>query len=226
MNQSQRLLAEYAEAGYEAAFREIVTRYLGLTYSTALRLVDGNAHLAQDVTQLVFIDLARMARNLSREVMLGGWLHRHTCFVATKVMRSERRRAARERQAVEMNALQDDSQALLSEIAPFLDDAINQLGVHDRAAILLRFFEQRDLRSVGEALGTSENTARMRVARALEKLETLLKRQGIACSAVALGTTLATGAVTSAPVGMAAAIATTSLAGAATATTTDRKSVV
>src|SRR5204863_7573784 len=98
MTKSQRLLAEYAQSGSEAAFREIVTRYLDLTYSTAIRLVDGDAHLAQDVTQLVFIDLARMACTLSREVMLGGWLHRHCCFVARKVMRGECRRAARERQ--------------------------------------------------------------------------------------------------------------------------------
>src|SRR6184192_4220134 len=128
MTESQRLLAEYAHSSSEAAFREIVTRYLDLTYSTAIRLVDGDAHLAQDVTQLVFIDLARMARTLSREVMLGGWLHRHCCFVARKVMRGERRRAARERQAIEMNALRDDSQVSLSEIAPILDDAIDQLG--------------------------------------------------------------------------------------------------
>src|SRR6266566_9852502 len=84
MTESQRLLAEYAQSGSEAVFREIVTRCLDLTYSTAIRLVDGDAHLAQDVTQLVFIDFARMACTLSREVMLGGWLHRHCCFVAGK----------------------------------------------------------------------------------------------------------------------------------------------
>jgi len=158
MTEGQRLLAEYAQSGSEAAFREIVTRYLDLTYSTAIRLVDGDAHLAQDVTQLVFIDLARMACTLSREVMLGGWLHRHCCFVARKVMRGERRRAARERQALEMNALRDDSQVSLFEIAPILDEAIDQLGTQDRASIVLRFFEQRDFRSVGEELGISENT--------------------------------------------------------------------
>ena len=220
MTESQRLLAEYAQSGSEAAFREIVTRYLDLTYSTALRLVDGDAHLAQDVTQLVFIDLARMACSLSGEVMLGGWLHRHCCFVARKVMRGERRRAARERQAIEMNALRDDSQVSLSEIAPVLDDAIDQLNTQDRAVILLRFFEQRDFRSVGEVLGIPENTARMRVTRALEKLGKLLKREGIACSGAALGTALATGAVASAPVGMAVTITGAAVAGAATGTAT------
>ena len=220
MTESQRLLAEYAHSSSEAAFREIVTRYLDLTYSTSIRLVEGDAHLAQDVTQLVFIDLARMARTLSREVMLGGWLHRHCCFVARKVMRGERRRAARERQAIEMNALRDDSQISLSEIAPVLDDAIDQLNTQDRVAIVLRFFEQRDFRSVGEVLGIPENTARMRVNRALEKLGKLLKRQGIACSAAALATALATGAVASAPVGMAVTITGTAVAGVATGTAT------
>src|SRR3989449_174177 len=220
MTESQRLLAEYAQSSSEAAFREIVTRYLDLTYSTAIRLVDGDAHLAQDVTQLVFIDLARMACTLSREVMLGGWLHRHCCFVARKVMRGERRRAARERQATQMNALRDDSQVSLSEIAPILDDAIDQLNTQDRAVILLRFFEQRDFRSVGEVLGIPENTARMRVTRALEKLGKLLKREGIACSGAALGTALATGAVASAPVGMAVTITGAAVAGAATGTAT------
>ena len=220
MTESQRLLAEYVQGSSEAAFREIVTRYLDLTYSTALRLVDGDAHLAQDVTQLVFIDLARMACTLSREVMLGGWLHRHCCFVARKVMRGERRRAARERQAIEMNALRDDSQVSVSEIAHILDDAIDQLSTQDRASIVLRFFEQRDFRSVGEVLGISENTARMRVTRALEKLGKLLKRQGIACSAAALGTALATEAVASAPVGMAMTITGAAVASAATGTAT------
>jgi len=220
MTESQRLLAEYAHSSSEAAFREIVTRYLDLTYSTAIRLVDGDAYLAQDVTQLVFIDLARMARTLSREVMLGGWLHRHCCFVARKVMRGERRRAARERQAIEMNALRDDSQISQSEIAPVLDDAIDQLNTQDRAVIVLRFFEQRDFRSVGEVLGIPENTVRMRITRALEKLGKLLKREGIACSAAALGTALATGAVASAPVGMAVAITGAAIAGAATGTAT------
>src|SRR5437667_10909460 len=107
MTDSQPLLAEYLRTGSEAAFRELVTRYLDLVYSTALRLVDGDTHRAEDVSQIVLAALARMAGKLSGSTMLGGWLHRHTCFVARTVMRGERRRHARERQAVEMNALND-----------------------------------------------------------------------------------------------------------------------
>jgi RNA polymerase sigma factor (sigma-70 family) len=216
MTDSRQLLAQYAESGSETAFRELVTLYVDLVYSAAVRLVNGDTHLAEDVTQTVFADLARKARALSREVMLGGWLHRHTCFVASKTMRGERRRQARERQAAEMNANEDYSAANLARVAPELDDAINQLASEDRAAILLRFFEQRDFRSVGEALGSSEEAARKRVDRALEKLESSLKRRGMALSATALGATLATQAVTAAPVGLAISVSSAALASAAT----------
>ena len=97
MTETQKLLADYAENGSETAFREVVDRYVNLVYSTALRLVNGNTHLAEDVTQTVFISLARRGRNLSREVMLGGWLHQHSYHVATKAVRAERRRQSRER---------------------------------------------------------------------------------------------------------------------------------
>src|SRR5579859_5291096 len=157
MTDSQTLLAHYVEAGSEAAFRELVTRYLALVYSTAVRLVGGDTHLAEDVTQTVFVDLARTAGSLPERVMLGGWLHRHTCFVASKTLRGERRRQLRERQAAEMNALQDHTQANLAQLSPVLDEAIDQLDAEDRSAILLRFFEQLDFRSVGRMLDTNED---------------------------------------------------------------------
>src|SRR6185369_10847275 len=116
---------------------------------------------------------AQKARTLSSKVMLGGWLHQHTYYVATRAVRSERRRQTREREALEMNTLMDDSGAQWRQLAPVLDEAITQLGNEDRTAILLRFFEQRDFRSVGEALGSNEEAARKRVNRALEKLQTL-----------------------------------------------------
>jgi len=215
MTDGQQMLAQYVETGSETAFRELVTCYVDLVYSAAVRLVNDDTHLAEDVTQTVFADLARMARTLSREVMLGGWLHRHTCFVASKTMRGERRRQARERQAVEMNAIEDHSEANLARVAPMLDDAINQLGAEDRAAILLRFFEQNDFRSVGEALGSNEEAARKRVDRALDKLHASLTRRGVALSVSVLRTALASQAVTAAPVGLAASISGAALAGAA-----------
>jgi RNA polymerase sigma factor (sigma-70 family) len=215
MTDSQTLLLEYARNGSESAFRELVSRYTNLVYSTALRLVGGDAHLAEDVAQTVFIGLASRARTLSTELMLGGWLHQHTYHVATKTMRGERRRKSREREAVEMNTLQDGSGADWRQVAPILDEAITQLGSEDRTAILLRFFEQRDFGSVGKALGSNEDAARMRVNRASEKLHSLLKHRGVTLSSAALGTALATEAVAAAPAGVAASIAAAALASAA-----------
>ncbi len=220
MTDSQQLLADYVRNGSEEAFRELVTRYLALVYSTAIRLVGGDTHRAEDVAQTVFVDLARKARRLPNNVMLGGWLHRDTCFVASKTMRSERRRQSRERHAVEMNSFQDHSESDLLRVAPILDEVINRLGAEDRTAILLRFFEQRDFRSVGDALGSTEDAARMRVTRALEKLHALLKHRGVTLSVAALGTVLTAEAVTAAPIGLAVTISSVALAGAAMGTGT------
>src|SRR5437870_5225077 len=118
---SQQLLTDYAKWGSEMAFRELVTRYIDLVFSTALRLVEGDAHRAQDVAQTVFMDLARQAPKLCGDTMVGGWLHRDTCFVAAKVMRGERRRQLRERQAAEMNAL-NAVEPRLSDMASVLDE--------------------------------------------------------------------------------------------------------
>ena len=215
MTDSQTLLSLYARTGSESAFRELVSRYIDLVYSTAFRLVGGDAQSAQDVAQTVFVALAAKAGTLPQDVMLGGWLHQHTRFVAGKLRRTERRRQLRERQAAEMNAIEDHSESNLAQVAPVLDEAIGQLDAEDRTAILLRFFERKDFRGVGEALGSSEDAARKRVDRALEKLHVLLKHRGATLSAAALGTALATEAVTAAPAGLAGSVAGTALASAA-----------
>lgn len=215
MTDTRQLLADYVASGSETAFRDLVSRYVDLVYSAAVRLVNGDTHLAEDVTQTVFADLAKLARTLSRDVMLGGWLHRHTCFVASKVLRTERRRQERERLAVEMNSLEDHSAANLASLAPVLDEAVNQLSAEDRAAILLRFFEQHDFKSVGEALGSNEEAARKRVDRALDKLHSLLRVRGVTLSGTALATTLAAGSVVAAPAGLALTVSTVALTTAA-----------
>ena len=107
MTETNQLLRDYVCNGSEAAFRELVGRYMNLVYSVAVRRVGGDAHLAQDVVQTVFTDLAGKARLLPSNVTLGGWLHRHTCFVSSSLLRAERRWQTREREAVEMNSLQN-----------------------------------------------------------------------------------------------------------------------
>src|SRR5205807_70741 len=131
------------------------------------------------------------------------------------MMRAQRRRESREREAAQMNAFQDDPGVDLAQIAPVLDEAIMSLGTEDRTAIMLCFFERRDFRSIGQALGSSEDAARMRVTRALDKLHTLLSHRGVTLSAAALGTALATEAVTAAPAGLGGSVAGAALASAA-----------
>ena len=215
MTEPRTLLADYVANGSEQAFRELVASYINLVYSTAVRLVNGDTHRAEDVAQTVFADLARLAGTLSQDVMLGGWLHRRTWHVATTLMRNERRRQYRERQAAEMNTLLDCAETRFDQIAPILDDAINQLGASDRAAIVLRFFEHRDLRAIGEALGSNEDAAQKRVSRAVEKLRSHFVRRGMVASSTVMVSMIAANAVQAAPAGLAATVTTAALAGAA-----------
>jgi RNA polymerase sigma factor (sigma-70 family) len=215
MRETQELLREYADTGSESAFRELVERYIDLVYCTARRLVGGDAHLAEDVTQNVFVHLSRNAGKLCRDSMLGGWLHRDTCFVASKILRTERRRQAREREAVLMNSQTTHSEPNLEELAPALDEAVNLLPGKDRLAILLRFFERMDFRAIGTALDTNEDAARMRVNRALNKLQVILKRRGVTLTVAALATALASQTISAAPVGLAGLVTGTVLAGSA-----------
>ena len=217
MINDEQLLQAYARERSESAFGELVTRHLDCVYSAALRVVNGDTPLAQDVTQTVFIDLARQAGKLSCDVALAGWLHRHTCYTAAKAVRTERRRQSREHTAMEMRALDDNTRPEWEQVAPYLDESLNELNPKDRDALVLRFLRQQDLRAVGAVLGISEDAAQKRVDRALEKLHVVLKQRGATLSLAALGTALATQVVTAAPAGFAASVAATALASAAAA---------
>src|SRR5438128_11449002 len=207
-----QLLRDYTENGSEAAFRELVARYIDLVYSVAVRRAGGDPNLAEDLVQTVFTDLARKALTLRHESMLGGWLHRHACFVSSTMLRGERRRKERERQAMEINALLDSGDSPWEEIAPVLDQAINELDEADRRAVLLRFFEQRDLRTIGAALGTNEDAAQKRLSRALDKLRTLLAQRGVALSVATLAAVLGSRAVLASPEGLSGQVSHAALA--------------
>jgi len=213
---SQALLRDYVHRHSEAAFQELVNRYVDLVFSTALRRVGGNRHLAEDVAQRVFTDLARKAVSLPNDVMLGGWLHRHTGFVASNLIRTEQRRQIRERKALEMNALNQSSEADWNQFAPVLDEAMDQLDSSDRDALVLRYFERRELRAVGAALGVSDDAAQKRVSRAVERLrELLVNRESTILPIAAVSLLLGTHAVQSAPAGLATRLGKAALAGAA-----------
>ena len=216
MTDDGQLLQQYTRDRSESAFGELVTRHIDLVYSVALRVAGGDSHLAQDVTQTVFLDLARKAASLPQDAVLAGWLHRHTWFTAAKMVRTERRRQTREETAMEMRALDDNTGSPWELIAPHLDEGLNQLSASDRDAIVLRFFKQQDFRVIGAALGVSEDTAQKRVSRALEKLRSLLSKRGATLTATALASALTAEAVVAAPAGLAISVTATALAGAAT----------
>ena len=220
MTEDCQLLRSYLEKGSEAAFSELVSRNVDMVYSVAVRLVGGDAHLAQDVVQTVFMDLSLKARSLSSSPTLPGWLCRHTFFVASAKVRAEQRRRARERQAAQMNELHQSADHDWDELSSVLDEALQQLGALDRDAIVLRYFQRRDLKAVGAALGLSEDTAQKRVSRALEKLRRGLSKRGVAFTASSLGVVLASHAVTAAPVGMGCSVAAVIFAGSGTGTGT------
>src|SRR4051794_4176788 len=120
MSETRELLADYVRDRSQPAFRELVERYYDLVYSTAARRVAGQSEAARDVAQTVFMDLARQANRLPPEVQLGGWLHRHTCFVTGKLIREEQRRKAREAEAATMNTREATTDATFAELAPML----------------------------------------------------------------------------------------------------------
>lgn len=221
MNDDTQLLQCYVRDGSEAAFRELVGRHIGLVFGTARRLVAGDVPLAQDVTQVVFTDLARKAVTFPADTILGGWLYRHTCFTASKAVRTEQRRRRRETTAMEMHSLHEEPgpDPHWRLLAPVLDEALGTLDAADRDALVLRYLQQHDLRRIGATLGLSEDAVQKRIARALEKLRALLVRRGLTLSAALLATTLDSSALTATPPGLAASVSAGALAAGKTAFT-------
>jgi len=219
------LLRRYATEASEPAFAELVRRHVDLVYSAALRQTGGNHHWAQEVTQMVFTTLARKAGSLLRHPALPAWLYRTTAYTVAMARRSAARRSEYEQRAAAEVLIAatgtSDETVNWAEVRPVLDAAMGDLPERDREAIVLRYFANAPLADVGRRLGLSENAARMRVDRALEKLRLRLERHGVtsAASAAALGLALSGQAVMAAPVGLAVATTTAAIAGATTATT-------
>src|SRR6185295_2345202 len=159
------LLGEFIRDQSQDAFTVLVQRHLDLVYCAGLRQVR-SPQLAEEVAQSVFIDLARNAAQLRANTILTAWLYEVTRRTAINVVRGEARRQLREQVAVEMNAMNANA-ADWTQIEPLLDEAMHALGDTDRTAVLLRFFENKSLREVGQTLGTTDDAARKRVNRAI-----------------------------------------------------------
>ena len=211
MTDDLELLRKHVEHGSEEAFRELVERHARMVYGTALRVL-GDAALAEEVSQAVFVLLARKAPSIRASTVLAGWLYRTARFVSLEALRAERRRKERYERLAEMN---DSSDPVWPKMAPSLEDAMARLGTTDRDAVVLRFFENKTFAEVAATMGTTEPAAKMRVGRALERLRTALAREGVAASGAVLAILLAANAAPTIPAGLSASISSAALAGGA-----------
>jgi len=201
--------------GSERAFATLVRRHVDAVYSSALRQV-GDAHTAADVTSAAFLILSRKAASLTAQTILPAWLHRTTRFVALKAIRAQARRKHYEEAAAHMQALPPAAETLADweDIAPLLDASLTQLPSKDHQAVVLRFFQNKTFPEIAILVGGTEEAARKRVGRAVEKLRGLLTGRGVVMPAAVLAALLAQNSVQASPLALTGAISVASLTGA------------
>jgi RNA polymerase sigma factor (sigma-70 family) len=218
-NDDLTLLREYAGRNSEQAFAVLVSRHVNLVYSVALRQVR-DPNLAEEITQAVFIILARKADSLGDKTILPGWLCRTARYASANALTIQRRRQHREQEAYMQSILNEpanESAETWNQIAPLLDGAMEQLGQKDHDALVLRYFEGRNFKDVGAALGAGEDAAKMRVNRALEKLRKFFTKRGVSSTTAIIAGTISANSVQAAPVALAKSVTAVAIAKGAAA---------
>jgi RNA polymerase sigma factor (sigma-70 family) len=212
MTEDMKLVRQYARCDSEEAFATLVSRHINLVYSAAMRQVR-DIHLAEEITQTVFIILARKAGSFTAKTVVSGWLCRTARYASAKALTMQRRRQHREQEAYMQSQLNEAEFNAWTHIEPLLDAAMAQLGEKDHDALVLRFFENRNFKDVSTALGTSEAGAKMRVSRALEKLRILFTKRGVTLSATLIAGALSAHSAEAAPIGLATSITVAAVKG-------------
>jgi RNA polymerase sigma factor (sigma-70 family) len=214
------LLRQYADDNSEEAFAALVSRHINKVYSVAFRHT-GNAHQAEEITQAVFVILARKSRHLGKRVVLSGWLYHTARLTALTFIRSAIRRARREQEAHMQSVLNESESDLWTQIAPLLDAAMAGLSETDRHAVVLRFFDGKSMGEIGAALDANEDAVKKRVGRALEKLQKYFSRRGITSTTDTIARAISNHSVQTAPALLAKSVTAVALAkGAAISTST------
>lgn len=174
------LIARDDAAQRRRALETLIRRELDFVYSAAIRQARFDCHLAQDITQAVFILLARKAPKLRDDVILRDWLFLTTRYAAKNALKLEaRRRYHEQRAAMERDRTTEEPEPLRDQLMPLIDEAVARLNSTDRAGVLLSFFDNKTYREVGVTLGVSEEAARKRVGRAIEKMRAFFAARGV-----------------------------------------------
>ena len=215
--QDMDLVREFVRHNSEAAFTELVRRHIALVYSVARRCT-GNDDDAQDVTQAVFIILARKAAGLRERTLLPGWLYETTRFTAARLLRTNARRQQREHEAYMQSTLNEANTAdVWEKLSPHLEAAMSKLAERDRALLVLRFYQNKSGPEAAALMGIREDAAQKRVRRAIEKLRKFFTKRGVDSTAATIAETISANSVQAAPMALAKTVTAVAIAKGATA---------